>query len=123
VALHLEAAQLLDVQMDHLARRGPLVADHRRLRLQRAQLAKAQPTKDQPRRRARHAQPRGDRRPRQPLPAQALDLGQQRLWRLARTSSRRRAAVVMPSLAPETMPTQPFVTGSLGDPAFIAIGG
>ena len=74
VADAVDPAELLDVQVDHLAGRGALVADHRRLGLQRRQPAEAQPAQHQPHRRARHAQLRAIAGPRHPLAPQLLDL-------------------------------------------------
>ncbi len=107
-----EPAQLLDVEVDHLAGAAALVADDRRPGVQQGEAAKAQPAQDQAHRRARHAQRPGDLRPGHPLTSQGFDLVQPPGFRPARTSPRRRAAVVMPALASEPMPAQPFARGS-----------
>ena len=70
------AAQLLDVEVDHLAWLLPLVADDGRLGIEHGKAAKAQPPQDRADGRARHAKPGGNLRPGEALAAELPDLGQ-----------------------------------------------
>ncbi|WP_421934362.1 hypothetical protein [Phenylobacterium sp.] len=68
MAFDVEAAELLDVQVDHLAGREALVADHHRLRIEVRQLAQAKPAQHRAHRRAGHAQRLRDLGTAHPLP-------------------------------------------------------
>lgn len=58
----IDLAQLLDVEMDHLARPFPFVADHRRLRFEPVQPVEAEPPQHQAHARAGHTQDPGNAR-------------------------------------------------------------
>ncbi len=104
-----DLAQGLDIEVDQLAGRGALVADHLGLRIKRGQPSQTQAAQHQTDGGARHAQGPGDLGSAHPLSTQLFDTRRQQRRGPARTSPRRRAAVVMPSLAAKPMPAQPFV--------------
>ena len=74
-----DPAELLDVDVDQLARPLALVADDLGLGLERRQPAEPVPAQDQAHGGDRSAQPPRDRRPGQALAAQRQDLGLGRL--------------------------------------------
>ncbi|WP_341204400.1 hypothetical protein [uncultured Sphingomonas sp.] len=104
-----EASELLDVEVDHIARRRMLVADHRWPGIEQLELAEPQPPERQSDRRARHAQRGGDRRTRHPFPPQPLDFVHPLGSDPVRTVPRCRAAVAQPFAA--AMPIQPAISG------------
>jgi hypothetical protein len=69
----LDAPELLDVEMDQLARVLALVADHRGLGFERREAAEPAPAQDRADGRDRHPELAGDGRPGQPLAPQLLD--------------------------------------------------
>jgi hypothetical protein len=81
------------VDVDQLARPFALIADHRRLGLERAQLAQPETAQNAADRRDRHGQLARDRRAAQALPPPALDLGHAHVRHLVGTLLRRRAPV------------------------------
>ena len=110
-----DPAELLGVDVDQLARCGPLVADHRRLRIERRQAAETEPAQDRPDGGARQAEEPGDLRPGQALAPQPLDLGDGLGRQAVRASAGRRAPVLQAPLAARPIPRQPFVGRALRD--------
>ncbi len=106
-----DLTERLDVDVDQFARPSPFVAHRRRLWLQRRQLAQTQAAKHGAHCRDGHAKLAGDLRTRLPLAPQPFDLIKALLRRPARTSQRRRAAIMKSALASAAMPAQPLVHG------------
>ena len=110
-----DAAEFLDVQVQQIARRGVLVAHHRRRRLEPRQPIHPLTGKPAAHGRYRHALLRGDRADGQAVPAQ----GQRRvaLASIQRGAQpmRTTAAIDQPRIALGAMARQPFTRAALGD--------
>ena len=111
-----DLTQLLDVEVDQLARPLPLVAHDLGLGVQGSEAAQAVAAQDQAYRGARPAEPARDGGARQPLPPQRQDLGLGRLAQPRRAGKRPRAAVAQAGLALSHVAGLPLAHRPGGDP-------
>ena len=112
VAGAVDAAELLGVDVDDLARMFALVADHSRARIEGPQAAQAETAQHETDGGQGHAGGPCDARARPAHPPQALDLGHGCPGQAMRTMAGRRAAVTQGRLAARPVARQPFVGGA-----------
>jgi hypothetical protein len=101
--------ELLAVEMDHLAGPRAFVAHHRRLGVERGQLAQPEPAQHRSHGRDRHAELAGDCRPAQALPPQSGDRGDPLGIQAVPAAYRRRAAVPQRRRTTAAIPRQPAI--------------
>ena len=107
--------ELLDVDMDQLARPRALVAVRRLGRLEPGELAQPDPGQDRRHRRERHRQRHRDLRAGHPQPTQRRDHLNAILARAMRHRQRHRGAVQQPRLALDAIAPHPLAAGALAD--------
>ena len=112
VAGAVDAAELLGVDVDDLARMFALVADHGRARIEGPQAAEAETAQHETDGGQGHTGGSRDARARPARPPQALDLGHRFSSQAMRTMAGRRAPVTQGRLAARPVAGQPLVGGA-----------
>src|SRR5438067_8891757 len=104
-----DTPKLLGIEMDQLAGPLALVSYHRRLRVERGQLAQTEPAQDRADRGNRHAQLSRNGRSAHPLPPQAVDLANPFGADAVFAALRCRAAIGQCRYAAASVPRQPAI--------------
>src|SRR5947209_6035133 len=109
-----DPAELLDVDMNQLARSFALIA-LRRLETETAELAHPNPRQDPRNRRERHIERLGDLRAGETQPAQRSDRLHALLARAMRDQPRRRRPIQQPELAVDSIAAHPLASAADAD--------
>lgn len=112
----IDAAKLLDVDVDQFARPLALVTHHRHPRIERGQLPQSAAAQHRSHARHRHVQLAGNRRAAHSLPPQALNLLDPFGVKTVLAAVRRRAAVGQRRLTPGPITGQPAIASPHRDP-------